>query len=238
MHSVKLVAKTYGAGELIGKSGQEVISYTARVSNPKNQDNFDTAPKLIKYLIDHNHWSPFEMVHMTVEIVTSRAIAQQILRHRSFSFQEFSMRYAKATDILFYPARRQDVKNRQNSIDDVSDEDREWFEGAQEAGAHVTQSLYEEALRRGIAKEQARFLLPLGTKTTLYMSGNVRSWIHYIELRAANGTQQEHMDIARGCKEIFKKEFPDIALALGWAHMITTQSHHSDSGAGNDTSDE
>jgi len=217
---VKLVSLTVGVGDLADKSGQDIISYTARVSNPKNQENFDTAPKLLKYMSDNKHWSPFEMSHMTVEIVTSRAIAQQILRHRSFSFQEFSQRYAKVTEVIRYPARRQDAKNRQNSLDDMSKEDQEWFQAAQEAVDHVSQNLYKEALEKGIAKEQARFLLPLSTKTTLYMCGNVRSWMHYIDLRTGNGTQKEHRDIAIECKKIFCEIFPDIAEAKSYSESI------------------
>src|SRR6185369_6074820 len=164
---VKLVSVTQGAGELINTSAQDLIAYTARVSNPANQMNLETAPRLLSYLIKNKHWSPLEMAHMTVEIETSRAIAQQILRHRSFSFQEFSQRYAQATDFILYEPRRQDTKNRQNSIDDLSPEDVDWFLNAS-IGVHTSsQTLYEEALRRGIAKECARFLLPLSTQTRL-----------------------------------------------------------------------
>jgi thymidylate synthase (FAD) len=195
---------------------EELIAYTARVSNPSNQANMETAPKLIAYLIKNKHWSPFEMAHMTVEIKTSRAIAQQILRHRSFSFQEFSQRYAKATSFVNYEARRQDDKNRQNSIDDMKPVDRAWFQAAQKDVQERSKKLYDIALDRGIAKEQARFLLPLSTETTIYMCGSVRSWIHYLELRCASGTQKEHKDIADGIKFIFSTQFPDIAKALGW----------------------
>jgi thymidylate synthase (FAD) len=219
--SCRLVALTkpcYQASFDLGpdKTSEDFIAYVARVSNPSNQNNQQTAPKLLKYLIENKHWSPFEMVSMTVEIKTSRAIAQQILRHRSFSFQEFSQRYAQATDFVTYPARRQDVKNRQNSIDDMSSEDRLWFTVAQDTVQTLTNDLYNEALSRGIAKEQARFLLPLSTATTLYMSGTVRSWIHYIQLRADSATQLEHRQIAEEIKLVFCEQFPSTSEALGW----------------------
>jgi thymidylate synthase (FAD) len=215
--NVKLVAITEGAGDLINKSAQDIISYVARVSNPNNQMNFETGGKLIKYCITHGHFSIFEHSFVTMEIKTSRAIAAQILRHRSFTFQEFSQRYAAAFDFVKYPARRQDNKNRQNSIDDMSDEDREWFDRKQGDMWEKAKGLYDEALERGIAKEQARFLLPLNTATTIYMSGSIRSWIHYIQLRAGNGTQKEHADIAIACKGIIAEKFPDVAIALEWA---------------------
>lgn len=214
--SVKLVAITEGANELIGKSAQDIISYVARVSNPNNQMSFETGSKLIKYCITHEHWSIFEHAFVTLEIKTSRAIAAQILRHRSFTFQEFSQRYAQAFDCVTYGARRQDSNNRQNSIDDMSEEDRMWFKNAQEEVWEDAKSLYDEAITKGIAKEQARFLLPLNTATTLYMSGSVRSWIHYVQLRSANGTQKEHMDIAISARSIIAERFPDIAKALEW----------------------
>lgn len=399
---VNLIANTKGAGKLIAElgrepNGQEVTGYITRVSNPNNQLNMDTVPKLLAYCIKHKHWSPFEHAYMTLEIETSRAIAAQILRHRSFTFQEFCMsgdtmvyfdlpanlklgkrrlyklslkdlwekwngydglgnplknrikemnvrvydeitktfknskikevfntgkkeiyeielengkkikstkehrvltkdgfqsleqafglgrkgdtayilrngfigcngtplykgntltvewakikkvtylgvfdtydleiegpshnyvadgvvvhnsqRYSVATEFEIYPARRQDVKNKQNSIDDMSDEDKDWFEKAQQSVIDASDYYYKEALKRGIAKEQARFLLPLSTKTTIYMTGNLRSWIHYIELRTDKSTQLEHREIALECKRIFKEEYPDIAEALGW----------------------
>ena len=216
-HNVKLVAITEGAEELVGKSAQDVVSYVARVSNPSNQSNFNTAPKLIKYLLDQKHWSPFEHVSCTLEIKTSRAIAAQILRHRSFVFQEFSQRYASVANNVKYPARRQDSKNRQNSVDDMSEMDKIWFELAQDRVWAEAKRLYDEALEKGIAKEQARFLLPLSTETTLYMTGNLRSWITYINLRASNGTQKEHADIAIACRDIVAAKFPDVATALGWS---------------------
>jgi len=215
-YKTKLISITKGAGDLEGLSAQEIISYAARVSNPNNQNNFKTAPPLIRYLAKNRHWSPFELAHMTIEITTSRAIAQQILRHRSFSYQEFSQRYAKATSVVKYPARRQDLKNRQNSIDDMDDDVKQWFDDTQDLIIKQTQAAYDEALVKGIAKEQARFLLPLSTQTKLYMCGNARSWIHYIDLRASNGTQKEHMEIAEGCKKIFAEQFPDVCEALKW----------------------
>jgi thymidylate synthase (FAD) len=213
--NVKLISITKGAGES-AVTAQDLIAYTARVSSPTNQMNSETAPKLIKYLINNKHWSPLEMVHLTVEITTSRAIAQQILRHRSFSFQEFSQRYAEVTDFVTYEARRQDTKNRQNSIDDMDVGTKSWFREAQDEIQSVSETLYKQALGFGIAKEQARFLLPLGTQTKLYMCGSARSWVHYIDLRTGNGTQKEHKDIALAIKTIFSEQFPDIAKALEW----------------------
>lgn len=214
--SVKLVSVTKGSGELEGKSAEQLIAYTARVSNPSNQMNDETAPKLLAYLIKHKHWSPFEMASMTLEITTSRGIAAQILRHRSFSFQEFSQRYATATEFITYEARRQDNKNRQNSIADMTEEDQKWFEGAQQHIMAESNDLYKQALEKGIAKEQARFLLPLSTKTVLYMTGTIRSWIHYLEIRSDKATQKEHRDIAVAAKNVFIEQLPDVANALGW----------------------
>jgi thymidylate synthase (FAD) len=213
---VRFVSSTSGTVDGIRVDAEDLIAYTARVSNPANQMNLQSAPKLIEYLIKNKHWSPFEMAHMTVEIKTSRAIAQQILRHRSFSFQEFSQRYATATEFERYPARRQDNKNRQNSIDDLPELTKIWFDEAQKRNEEAAYGYYKQALDAGIAKEQARFLLPLSTQTTLYMCGSVRSWIHYLDLRCANGTQQEHKDIADQIKIIFGEQFPDIYVALGW----------------------
>lgn len=195
---------------------EKTMLYVARVSNPANQNSENT--KLLDYCIKHNHWSVFEMADMTVEIETSRAIAAQILRHRSFTFQEFSQRYAEVADDAFelYPARSQDQKNRQNSIDNMTQEDQDWFKEAQNTVIQNSKALYKEAIKRGVAKEQARFLLPLSTRTKLYMKGNVRSWIHYLDLRCANGTQLEHKQIADAIKILFVKEFPVIAAAKGW----------------------
>lgn len=207
---VELVSVTPGA--------QEVISYCARVSNPNNQLNFNNNSKLIKYLITNQHWSPFEMAHMTIQIKTSRGISPQILRHRSFTFQEFSQRYAAvdSSGLTLYAARRQDTKNRQNSVDDLSDEVKQEWIDRQQANWQSSFEHYTWALDNGIAKECARFILPLGCATTLYMSGSIRSWIHYIELRSSNGTQKEHMDIAIECKELFKQQLPEVVAALNW----------------------
>lgn len=202
--------------ELLSFSAEELMAYVARVSNPSNQMNTETSSKLLKYCIKNKHWSVFEHVNMTVEITTSRAIAAQILRHRSFVFQEFSQRYSEAITNERVEARRQDTKNRQNSINNMGKEDKEWFENQQLRLWNEAKAEYDEALRRGIAKEQARFLLPLSTQTTLYMTGNIRNWIHYIELRSENGTQKEHSDIANLIKSIFKSQFPEISKALEW----------------------
>jgi len=215
--NVELVAITKPVkSNLLEFSSEELMAYVARVSNPSNQMNTKTSSKLLGYCIKNSHWSVFEHVNMTVEITTSRAIAAQILRHRSFVFQEFSQRYAEVTNFEKYEARRQDIKNRQNSIDDMDQDTKEWFQMAQQLVTEDARAMYEEALRRGVAKEQARFLLPLSTQTTLYMTGNIRNWIHYIELRSENGTQKEHADIALAVKEIFKQQFPAIAEALEW----------------------
>jgi thymidylate synthase (FAD) len=214
---VRLISLTKPvAEELKDFSAEELTSYVARVSNPSNQMSVETAPKLLKYCIKNNHWSVFEHVNMTVEITTSRGIAAQILRHRSFVFQEFSQRYSVVTDFETYPARRQDNKNRQNSVDDMDDETKQWFAMAQQLIQADAKAMYEDALRRGIAKEQSRFLLPLSTQTTLYMTGNLRSWVTYIDLRTANGTQIEHADIAKEIKRIFIEQFPAISEAKEW----------------------
>lgn len=215
---VKLIAKTIGTSD--AKTGQELISFVARVSNPSNQNNFDTAPKLLGYLVKNSHWSPFEHAFMTVEISTSRAIAQQIIRHRSFTFQEFSQRYAEALNYEEYEARSQDLKNRQNSIDDMSTETKSWFKDAQWSIWERCHREYKEAIERGVAKEQARFLLPLNTATIIYMTGCVRSWLHYIDLRTTPGTQKEHRDIALEIKDIFAQEYPDVATAM-WKNEPT-----------------
>lgn len=219
MINVKLVAITKGFGDLEGKSPQDVISYVARVSNPQNQENFDTAPKLLAYCIKNKHWSVFETVSLTLEINTTRAIAAQILRHRSFTFQEFSQRYADVTklgEIKAPSLRRQDLKNRQNSIDDFPDQEKTILEGLINTHFAQSQLLYEQLLHQGVAKECARFVLPLATPTRIYMTGSVRSFIHWIELREKNGTQREHQLLALEAKDIFKQQFPDIAKALEW----------------------
>lgn len=202
----------------ITPDAEKVISYCARVSNPNNQLNFNNSSKLIAYLIKNKHWSPFEMAHITMQVKTSRGISPQILRHRSFTFQEFSQRYAAvdSSGLIVYAARRQDDKNRQNSIDDLSDEIKHEWEERQKQNWKASFEHYMWAIDNGIAKECARFVLPLGCATTLYMSGSVRSWIHYIELRSAHGTQKEHMDLAIDCKRVFKEQLPDVAAALGW----------------------
>lgn len=198
---------------------EKLISYCARVSNPSNQ-NSDNYAKLLKYCIEHQHWSIFEMAFMTLEINTTRGIAAQILRHRSFTFQEFSQRYADASllseEIPVFELRRQDTKNRQNSIDDITDEIRvKWNTKIREHFAK-SKALYDGMVADGIAKECARFILPLATPTKIYMSGSIRSWIHYINLRSSNGTQKEHMIIANEAKNIFKDQFPIISEALSW----------------------
>jgi thymidylate synthase (FAD) len=187
-----------------------LVAYAARVSNPANQSNSETAPKLIKYLINNNHWSPFEMVHIVMEIKTTRDISRQILRHRSFSFQEFSQRYAVSENFISNrEARLQDTKNRQNSIENEDRRLQEQWNMHQKTIIDHSKMVYEWALNMGIAKEQARSILPEGlTETTLYMSGTLRSWIHYIDLRTDNGTQKEHRLIAKTCKDIVVTHFP------------------------------
>ncbi len=198
---------------------EKTIGYVARVSNPKNQEN----PKvegLLKYCIEHGHWSVFEQAFMTLEIQTTRGLAAQILRHRSFTYQEFSQRYADAEllgkEIPLPELRRQDKKNRQNSIDDVDPFVNQDFQLKMQRHFVDGMHLYKEMLEAGIAKECARFVLPLATPTKLYMTGSVRSWVHYIDLRSAHGTQKEHMDIAEACRGIFKEQFPIISTALEW----------------------
>ena len=195
-------------------SPEGLIAYCARVSSP-HQETADYE-KLLAYCIAHKHWSVFEMVDMSVEIVTSRAISPQILRHKSFQFQEFSQRYAVAQEIERYKPRRQDSKNRQNSLDDLDEATKDWFDEAQERIARLSLEQYNSALEKGIAKECARVLLPLGTQTKLYMKGSVRSWIHYLEVRTDKSTQQEHREIAMAIKKIFMAQFPVTAAALGW----------------------
>jgi thymidylate synthase (FAD) len=197
-------------------NAEQLVAYAARVSNPANQSNTKTASKLVRYLIKENHWSPLEMVHMTMEIKTTRDISRQILRHRSFSFQEFSQRYAESETFIYdREARTQDLKNRQNSVDCVDPGFQEQFTMSQKKVLDFAYKEYNKALDSGVAKEQARALLPEGlTGTTLYMAGSLRSWIHYCDLRMANGTQKEHMKIARQCWEVIKQHFPDIVAAV------------------------
>ncbi len=195
------------------------MAYCARVSNPNNQEN-EKFSGLLKYCVKHQHWSIFEQAFMTLELNTTRGIAAQVLRHRSFTYQEFSQRYADssmlADQIPMFDLRRQDTKNRQNSIDDIDDYVKQEFEIKIRRHFDEAMVLYQSMLDSGIAKECARFVLPLATPTRLYMSGSCRSWIHYITLRSANGTQKEHMDIAEECKKIFVEQFPTCAEALEW----------------------
>ena len=198
---------------------EQHMAYVARVSNPKNQHNEKFAC-LLKYCIQHGHWSVFEQAHMTVEIETTRGLAAQILRHRSFTYQEFSQRYADSSllgDTIPLPElRRQDTKNRQNSIDDVDQFVKQDFELKMQRHFIDGMKLYKEMLDAGIAKECARFVLPLATPTRLYMTGSVRSWVHYIDLRSAHGTQKEHMNVAEAIRNIFCEQFPTVAEALEW----------------------
>ena len=195
------------------------MAYCARVSNPNNQEN-EKFSGLLKYCVKHQHWSIFEQAFMTLEINTTRGLAAQILRHRSFTYQEFSQRYADSSllseTIPLPELRSQDTKNRQNSIDDVDPFKKQKYEMKMQQLFTRSMDLYREMLDEGIAKECARFVLPLATPTRMYMSGSVRSWIHYITLRSANGTQKEHMDIAEACKKIFVEQFPTCAAALEW----------------------
>ena len=218
--NVALVALSKPSAITDCSSADEFIAYCARVSNPNNQNNSKTAPQLLAYLIKHGHWSPFEMVSLTMEIKTTRDISHQIVRHRSFSFQEFSQRYAVSDTFEIRESRLQDEKNRQNSIElDYEDEYHrrinEDFSMSQHAVLQTARDAYEKALDAGIAKEQARAVLPEGmTGTTLYMAGTLRSWIHYCELRMANGTQEEHADIAKKCWEIIGTHFPSVVKAV------------------------
>ena len=194
------------------------IAYVARVSNPKNQNN-DNFAGLLKYCIKHGHWSIFEQAFMTLEIETTRGIAAQILRHRSFTYQEFSQRYADSNllgEVELPELRRQDTKNRQNSTDDLDPEVVEKLNKQMNTLFSSAFSLYNQMLEKGVAKECARFVLPLATPTKIYMSGSARSWIHYINLRSGHGTQKEHMDIANECKSIFVEQFPSVAQAMEW----------------------
>ena len=210
MNQVELISITPEA--------EKMMAYIARVSNPKNQ-RYDDFSKLLSYCIKNEHWSVFEQSFMTLQIETNRGIAAQILRHRSFTFQEFSQRYADSTQLGNIPLpdlRRQDTKNRQNSISDLSDDMKAIFSKKIANHFKSASDLYEEMLSEGIAKECARFILPLATPTRIYMTGSCRSWIHYINLRSGNGTQEEHKKIALDCKLIFKNNFPIVAKALDW----------------------
>ena len=196
---------------------EELITRMARVSAPKNQGNMETAPKLLRYLITHQHWSPYEMANMCVEINTTRAISAQIIRHRSFSFQEFSQRYADINELgstVIPHLRRQDHSNRQNSIDDLTSEDVANFYRRISQLFEDTEHLYREMVSHGIAKECARNILPMGTQTKIYMNGSLRSWIHYLQLRTSNGTQAEHKQIAEEIKRIFCAQFPVIGKVV------------------------
>ena len=195
-------------------SAEDIIAYCARVSNPKNQMNTATAPRLLAFLIKHKHWSPFELASMCVEIKTSRAIAAQILRHRSFSFQEFSQRYSEAQKLEELELRTPAEKNRQSSSDPI-DKQHEAYRFAK-ASMETAVNTYKHLLELGVAKECARAILPLNTETTMYMNGTVRSWIHYINLRAEENTQKEHREIAEEIKSIFTKQFPTVSEALNW----------------------
>ena len=212
--NVKLVSITPDA--------EKTMAYIARVSNPSNQDNEKFAG-LLKYCIKHNHWSVFEQSSMTLEIETTRAIAAQILRHRSFTFQEFSQRYADSTKLGEIPIpelRRQDEKNRQNSTNDLDEFVKQKLELQMNTLFSSATALYQQMLEEGVAKECARMVLPLCTPTRIYMTGSCRSWIHYIELRSAHGTQNEHMDIAQACKTVFIEQFPIVSEALEWRNGV------------------
>jgi len=213
--NVKLLSYSAPTSEFEGlgiEDAQELIAYCARVSNPANQFNTETSEKLIRYLVKHQHWSPLEMVSACLEITTTRDIARQILRHRSFSFQEFSQRYADPTEDLSFvcrDARLQDTKNRQNSIDTSDTELIAWWDAQQKFVIENVKRIYAEAVEKGIAKEQARSILPEGnTVSRLYMNGTLRSWIHFIQLRSGNGTQKEHQEVAIECAKVIAEIFP------------------------------
>ena len=202
----------------ITPDAEKTMAFIARVSNPSNQDN-DNYSGLLKYCIKHNHWSVFEQSTMTLQIDTTRAIAAQILRHRSFTFQEFSQRYAESNElgnIQLPDLRKQDKKNRQNSTDDLDPFVRQKLEAQMITLFSSSQSLYNQMIQEGVAKECARMVLPLCTPTKIYMTGSCRSWIHYINLRSAHGTQKEHMEIAEACRKVFTEQFPSVSEALEW----------------------
>jgi thymidylate synthase (FAD) len=215
--SVKLISITSPNINEI-KNAEDLIAFCARVSNPNNQINIETAPKLLKFLIRHKHWSPFEMVDMTLELKTSRAIAAQILRHRSFSFQEFSQRYSAANDYEDIELRLQGDKNRQvgEQLLPINTKAYDQISNLLAESISLSQHCYDTMIENGIAKEVARMVLPLTTQTTMYMKGSLRSWIHYIELRTEKNTQKEHRILAEQCKNIFIKKFPTISEALEW----------------------
>lgn len=213
---VHLVAATVGWGKLEGRNAEDVITYAARASTPDHQSRFDTADRLLRYCILHEHWSVFETASLTFEITTSRAIADQLLRHRSFTFQMASQRYAQCEDRVECDARRQDTTNRQNSFDDIEPETKLWFSQAQADLWESAKAVYDQALQKGIARECARFVLPLSSRTTLYMTGSFRSWYHYCTLRSANGTQAEHAAIATDVMRCITQNFPKIGQAFRW----------------------
>ena len=200
----------------ITPDAERLMGYCARVSNPENQENPNVAG-LLRFCIRNGHWSVFEMADMCVEIQTTRGISAQIIRHRSFHFQEFSQRYAPVARIERVTPRRQDAKNRQSSHDDLPAETLAWFAQAQDEHFGEARRLYDAALEKGIAKESARFLLPMASGTTIYMKGSVRDWIHYINLRTDPGTQREHREVAEACKAIFVEQLPVVAQAMGWS---------------------
>lgn len=216
MNEVNLISLSKPTAQTECHTAEQLVAYAARVSNPGNQANHETAPRLLAYLAKHKHWSPFELVHITMEIKTTRDIARQILRHRSFAFQEFSQRYAEVTDdFVMREARLQDAKNRQNSVKSDNSALKEQWQMKQAEASRTAKKAYEWALENGIAKEQARAVLPEGnTLSTLYMAGSLRSWLHYCELRMANGTQAEHMEIAALCWDIIKVHFPALVDAI------------------------
>tara|TARA_Y100000310_G_scaffold298252_1_gene332050 strand:+ start:862 stop:1533 length:672 start_codon:yes stop_codon:yes gene_type:complete len=222
--NVKLISTTQpqmSTADRAPMNAEDIIAYCARVSNPKNQNNTATAPKLLKFLIKHKHWSPFELANMCVEIKTSRAIAAQILRHRSFSFQEFSQRYSEVQDLEPLELRGQAEKNRQSStdiIDPILTDNYKNVAASKVVSQYLDSGakLYNELIEAGVAKESARMVLPLTAETTMYMNGTVRSWIHYIQLRTEENTQKEHRDIANVIKDIFKEQFPNVSEALEW----------------------
>jgi thymidylate synthase (FAD) len=221
-HQTLLMAQTHSASLIsITPKAEDQIAYCARVSNPKNQENYDTAPRLLRYCIANNHWSPFEMANMVVVITTTRSIAAQILRHRSFSFQEFSQRYADASVLgnAGVPELRfQDTKNRQNSITDDHGNLSSTYGVRLQTHMAMAQALYQDMLDGGVAKECAREVLPLATPTTLFMNGTIRSWLHYVSLRSGNGTQKEHRMIADDVRKIMQEQLPSVAFAM-WPQL-------------------